>query len=151
MSDVFWKNLKDAAVAEPFTQAAGTMEKQRKKRPSPLSIRLTDEERVELKRAAAGQPLNGYIRDRLFGASGKAARSRRRKPVKDHVALAQALGLLGALDLGPSLRTLARAAESGALEMSPEVEEELRNACAVVLAIHSEILRALGYPDGSGE
>ncbi|MEM7744372.1 MAG: hypothetical protein AAF409_11755 [Pseudomonadota bacterium] len=131
-----------------FSDAAASSPRPRRKRPAPLSVRLTDAERAALEKAADGQSLNSYVKDQLFSASGKAARSRRRKPVKDQVALAQALGLLGQMDLGPSLKALTQAVETGALDVSPEVEEELRAACAAVIAIRSELLRALGYAGG---
>lgn len=140
------KNLL-SATADAFAKASDASQKPRRKRPAPLSIRITDEEREQLKRAAGGQPLNGYVRDQLFGASGKPARSRRRQPIKDHAALGQALALLGTMDVAPSLRTLATAAETGSLDITPECAEELRNACAAVIAIRTEILRALGYHD----
>ncbi|MEL7467832.1 MAG: hypothetical protein AAFN27_05235 [Pseudomonadota bacterium] len=151
MSKLNTEQRTELAPNEAFAGAAQTTAKRQRKRPAPLSVRVTATERAALEDAADGQSLNSYIRDQLFGASGKAVRSRRRRPVKDHVALAQTLGLLGQMDLGPSLRTLAEAAEAGALEVSPELEEELRGACAAVLAIHAELLRALGYKGESPE
>lgn len=137
----------DRTASDTFANVARTPAKQRIRRLAPLSVRLSDAERAELAKAADGQSLNSYVKDQLFGKSGKASRARRR-PVKDQVALARALGLLGQMDLGPSLRTLSKAAESGALEVTPEVEDELRAACAAVLAMRAELLRALGYPNG---
>ena len=134
-----------AAIAGLFGDVA-TPSKKRKRRP-PLSLRLSDEERAELERAADGQSLNSYVKQRIFGATGKAKRARRSQPVRDHAALAQALGLLGAMEFAGSLRTLAKAAEIGALPVTPETEEELINACAAVLAIKAELMRALGYDD----
>lgn len=114
----------------------------------PVSIRLTEEERVALEHAASGQTLSGYIRNQIFTGGDQKRPPRQPGPVQDQKALAQALGLLGAMDLGPSLRTLARAAEDGVLSLSPETEAELMHACAAVIAIRAKILRALGYADG---
>lgn len=139
-------------IKASFSVAAGSPSKVRskpRKRLPPVSLRLSSEERAELERVAEGRSLNSYIKGRIFGADGKARRDRRALPVRDHAALAQALGLLGAMELASSLRDLSKAAKSGALPVSPETEEELINACAAVLAIKSELMRALGYDDGA--
>ena len=91
--------------------------------------------------------LSRYVKGRIFDKAGKAKPSGRARPVRDHVALAQVLAMLGAMDAAGSFRELAAAAKSGALPVSPETEEELVNACAAVLAIKSEVMRALGYKD----
>ncbi|MCR9088664.1 MAG: hypothetical protein NXH97_18185 [Rhodobacteraceae bacterium] len=54
----------------------------------------------------------------------KARRDRQALPVLDHAALSQALGLLGAMELAGSLRDLSKAANSGALPVSAETEED---------------------------
>ncbi|MCR9089203.1 MAG: hypothetical protein NXH97_20965 [Rhodobacteraceae bacterium] len=130
-----------------FAAATSLPQKTARKRPSPVSVRLSPEERAELERVAEGRSLNSYIKARIFGAEGKARRDRRALPVRDHAALAQALGLLGAMELAGSLRELSHAAKTGALPVSPETEEELISACAAVLAIKAELMRALGYED----
>ncbi|MCR9089480.1 MAG: hypothetical protein NXH97_22405 [Rhodobacteraceae bacterium] len=139
---------KPQTVSGGFAVATRRPGKVTRKRPSPVSVRLSAEERSEVERVAEGRSLNSYIKSRIFGADGKARRDRRALPVRDHAALAQALGLLGAMELATSLRDLSHAAKAGALPVSPETEEELVAACAAVLAIKSEIMRALGYDDG---
>lgn len=146
------KSLANRDVKASFVGAAknGTVAKTKpRKRLAPVSLRLSVDERAELERVADGRSLNSYIKGRIFGADGKARRDRRALPVRDHAALAQALGLLGAMELASSLRDLSKAAKAGALSVSPETEEELINACAAVLAIKSELMRALGYDDGA--
>lgn len=117
----------------------------RKKTPPPFSLRLTKDERAKLEHAAAGMPLGPCIKDKLFDGDLSPRRTRGQAPVKDHAALAQALGLLGKLRLANNLNQLAKAANVGALPLSPEVEEELMATCAAVLAIRMELMRALGY------
>lgn len=112
----------------------------------PFSLRLSPEERARLEAAASGAPLGAYIRKQLLGDGVAPRRARKPAPVKDHAALAQALGLLGNLRLANNLNQLARAANIGTLPLTPEVEKELIKACAAVLAIRAEIMRALGYP-----
>jgi hypothetical protein len=141
------------SVSKPFRSAAGapTAACERIPRPSPFSLRLSAEERERLEHDAAGMPLGAYIRGRLFETDAKPRRSRGRAPVKDHAALAQLLGMLGTMRLAGNLNQLARAANSGTLPLSPELEEELGQACAAVMAMKAELMRALGYPAGENE
>ncbi len=117
----------------------------RKKPPPPFSLRLSTEERDKLETAAAGMPLGPFIKAKLFNGDLSPRKTRGQAPVKDHAALARALGLLGNLRLANNLNQLAKSANMGALPMSPEVEEELMATCAAVLAVRMELMKALGY------
>lgn len=117
----------------------------RKKTLPPFSLRLTKDERTKLEAAAAGMPLGPFIKAKLFDGDLTPRRTRGQAPVKDHAALARALGLLGNLRLTNNLNQLAKAANKGALPLSPEVEEELMTSCAAVLAIRMELMKSLGY------
>ncbi|WP_300029340.1 hypothetical protein [uncultured Roseobacter sp.] len=127
--------------------AATKTEARKNKRPAPLSLRLNAAERAALEQAADGMSLSRYIKGRIFDAKGKPKPSARALPVRDHVALAQVLGMLGAMQVAGSFRDLAEAAKSGSLPVTPETEEELLNACAAVLAVKAEVMSALGYDD----
>lgn len=135
------------SVADKFNDATTGTTDHKRKRPAPLSLRLNSEERAALEAAANGMSLSRYVKGRIFDAGGKPKSSGRAQPVRDHVALAQVLGMLGAMEVAGSFRELAAAAKSGALPVTPETEEELLNACAAVLAIKAEVMRALGYHD----
>ena len=112
-------------------------------------LRLTDEERKQLERAAGATPLGSFIRSRLL--DGAAARRRpQRRAVADDVALARVLGRLGQSRLAGSLNQLAEAAHIGALPVTPEVATELRQACAEVRAMRRDLLRALGLSESGG-
>jgi hypothetical protein len=65
------------------------------KYPPPISFRLTADERAALERAAAGLSLSAYIRSRLLGSEARPRRTQSKYPVRDHIALAHLLGLLG--------------------------------------------------------
>ncbi len=114
-----------------------------KKRPAPISIRVSDEEREALKRAAAGRSVNSYVRERLFSNTAL-ARTRGRAPVQDYEALARVLGLLGRSDVYTSLSALVLAIEQQKLAASGDVERDIRHACASVRAIRAELVTALG-------
>ncbi|MEL7466888.1 MAG: hypothetical protein AAFN27_00440 [Pseudomonadota bacterium] len=80
MSDISTKNAALETMAAEYNSATQWFVKLRRKRLPPLSIRLTETERAELKAAADGQSLNSYIKDQLFGASGKVALSSPSRP-----------------------------------------------------------------------
>lgn len=130
-----------------FSQAAqlAAPEKPRKKkRPAPLSIRISDEEREQLKTEAAGASVHGYVRDCLFGAAAS-KHSRVRRPASvDHAALARILGTLGQSRLSSNLNQLAKSANMGALPVTPELSQELHNACADIATMRQDLMRALG-------
>jgi hypothetical protein len=114
------------------------------KHPTPFSLRLSFDERGILEHDAAGKALGAYIRDRLFGDDVTPRTVRGKTPVKDHAALGRVLGALGASRLSANLNQLAKAVNTGSLPVTPETEEELRQACAAVIAMREDILNALG-------
>jgi hypothetical protein len=124
-----------------FNKVAG---KPVKKREAPFSLRLTFEEKAALLEAANGVPLGAYIKAKLFGEPLEKVRRRNTNPVKDHEALGRILGSLGESRLSQNLNQLARATNTGILPVSPELEDELRHACAEVATMRAELLRALG-------
>ena len=132
--------------AQPvFTDAAKPPVRHKAKKPPPFSLRLNAEERQRLETAAADMPLGSYIKARLFDGDLSPRRTRGRAPVKDHAALAQVLGMIGNMRLASNLNQLAKSANIGTLPLTPDVEEELASACAAVIAMRVELMRALGY------
>lgn len=69
-------------------------------------------------------------------------------PVKDHEALARVLAALGQSRIANNLNQLAKAVNIGVLPMSPNVEEDISEACAAVAAIRRDLMRALGLRQG---
>ncbi len=134
-------------IGEVFQAASENEKPKPRKRASPLSLRVNAQERVRLEALAQAQgvSLGGLIRQRVFGYDGAfALRSRGKFPVRDHKALGEALARLGQSRLASNLNQLAKAVNLGALPLSPEVEADLRAACADILAIKALLLRALG-------
>ncbi|MFT6660679.1 MAG: hypothetical protein ACJA0K_000656 [Maricaulis maris] len=111
------------------------------KRPSPLSLRLSADERTRLERMADGQPLGGFIKARLFGERRKSAV----QPSREEIA--RALALLGQGGVGPAIRSMAKAAEQGALPLDPEAQASIRAACADIAVIKSLLMKALGIKE----
>ncbi|MEO1190237.1 MAG: hypothetical protein AAFY02_00640 [Pseudomonadota bacterium] len=139
------KKFTETAAVTSGQKSAELSGRKRPKPPPPFSLRLNKEERTKLETAAAGLPLGHFIKAKLFDGDLTPRRTRGHTPVKDHAALARALGLLGNLRLANNLNQLAKAVNMGTLSLSPEIEEELLATCAAVLAIRMELMKALGY------
>ncbi|WP_170401470.1 plasmid mobilization relaxosome protein MobC [Ruegeria arenilitoris] len=116
----------------------------RQKRQAPFSLRLTFEERARLEEAANGVPLGAYIKAVLFSQDLQKVRRRGQNPVGDQEALGRVLAALGGSRLSNNLNQLARAVNTGTLPVHPEIEDELREACADIATMREELLRALG-------
>ena len=114
------------------------------KKPAPFSLRLSPEERQCLEKAAQGLPLGEYIRQRVFDESMPKRRTRGKSPVKDHQLLGQVLGELGRSRLPSNLNQLAKAANQGVFDMTPEVKTTLLSACADIREIRQNLILALG-------
>lgn len=97
---------------------------------------------------AGRQSVSAYIKSRLFNGAAAPVRTRGLSPVRDHAALASALARLGQSRIANNLNQLARAANVGALDLTPELEAELREACAAVVEVRSLLVAAVGLSDG---
>lgn len=111
------------------------------KRPSPLSLRLSVDERARLERMANGKPLGGFIKSRLFSERRKTATQSGREEV------AHVLALFGQSGIGPAIRSMARDAERGTLPLDPETQASIRAACADLAVIKSLLMKALGIKE----
>jgi hypothetical protein len=107
------------------------------KRPSPLSIRLSAEERNELEALAGGEPLSTYVKRRLFDHDGQ------RKSANPAL-LAQLLATLGRSHVAGNLERLTRDAEFGILVADKETVRTLRDACDDIRLMHNALMRGLG-------
>lgn len=114
----------------------------------PVSLRMTFEEKAKLEADAAGLSLAAYIRSRLFDSENPPPRRRGKHPVKDHKALAQALGLLGQSRLSSNLNQLARSANTGSLPVTPDTEAALLAAVAEIQEIRRLLIAALNLEEG---
>ena len=123
-------------------------EKRQNRYPPPFSLRLSDEQRAQLEKAAAGMSLGEYVRSRLFNGDVPVRRTRCKFPVKDHQTLGQLLGQLGRSRLSNNLNQLAKASNSGSLPLTPETEAALRRACAEIHQMRQDLISALGLDAG---
>lgn len=133
------------SVAQAFSATAAPSSKQSKRRRyiPPFSLRFTVEERKRLDELAGNQPLGAYIRDRLLGEqTGK--RRKTRKPTPDTALLALLLSELGQSRLAANINQLAKAANMGTLDITPEIEQEIEQACREIQAMRALLITALG-------
>ncbi|MEL6790610.1 MAG: plasmid mobilization relaxosome protein MobC [Pseudomonadota bacterium] len=79
----------------------------------------------------------------------------RKSPVKkpriaaeDQKVIAQLLAAFGQSRISQNLNQIAKAANMGALPVSPELEAELQQACADIQYMRSELVCALGLKSG---
>jgi len=128
-------------VREAFSDRAERLAKAEKS--SPFSMRLSAEERAFLEERAGGRPWAVYIRECVFGEAGSRRRSERRPKIEDQQ-LAGVLAELGRSRLASNVNQLAKSANMGALDVSEDVEQQLQDACAAILAMRDALIMALG-------
>ncbi len=139
------------SVAQAFSAAATRPPKKSKRRYTPpFSLRLTIEERKRLDEMAGNQPLGSYIRNRLFNEQ-VAKRRTVKKPVPDSAMLALVLSELGQSRLASNINQLAKAANMGTLDITPEIEREIEQACSEIQAMRALLITALGIKSVDGE
>lgn len=116
------------------------------KRPAPISVRVTESERVLLENFAnaAGVSISAYIKWRVFASDTPKPKSHGKAPIKDFTALGNILGELGQSEIAPSLTQLADAAKSGSLPVTMETEAELLKATTAISEIRTMLIQALG-------
>jgi len=120
------ENIKAAIdIRAAFQGEAEAVPKQEKPSQSPITLRVTDEERERLKSLAAGMSVSAYIRKCIFAGDATRRKRRSHMPVKDQEAMARALALLGASRIANNLNQLAHQANIGSLIMD-------ENTCAQI-------------------
>lgn len=110
-----------------------------------FSMRLTPCEHQRLDELSGRLTYSEYARERLFGDNAVKRRARNRYPVKDHAELSRLLAWLGASRISNNLNQIAFAVNTGALELTPEQEATLNDACQSVQSIKAMLTKALGF------
>lgn len=129
---------------ENSEERSGTGKKPPGAAAKPFSIRLTEAERRTLTARSGGRPLGAFVRDIVLAADARALRRSAPTPVKDHQSLARVLAALGQSRIANNLNQLAKAANIGALPVTPETEGEITEACTAVISMRRHLLHALG-------
>lgn len=111
---------------------------------SPLTVRLTQEERAQLEELAGDTTLSAYVRASLFAKDIKLRKTRPKDIVADKKAAAEALALLGQSRIASNLNQLAYHANIGALIVGEVEKEDIAEANTHLAAIRSLLMEALG-------
>lgn len=113
-----------------------------------ISLRLTTEEHEQLQAWSDGSSISSYVRGCIFNRTKESRRRTRHSPVKDHEPLAEILGRLGQTRISNNLNQIARHANMGTLPLDPDVEQDIKIACAEIAWIKVRLIEALGLKDG---
>ena len=133
-------------LSNQFADAAATPAKRKPKRrrPSSLSIRVSDEERAILERKAGKRSLGTYVREMALGDEQAPRRKSAGKPAIDSVMLGQVLGKLGKSEQVACLFLLLVAAEKRRVILTETERVALHGACADVREVRAALMSALG-------
>ena len=123
--------------------------KNKRKRPPPVSVRLSEEEYARLQRDAGTLSMAAYIRLKVFEKEETAPRRKpytrkQPSPSSELKVLGHMLGGLGKSEIASNLDDLAKAARIGALPVSTETEREIQAACLAIQDIRLHLISALG-------
>ncbi len=128
-----------------FNQASGKHKKHNKaKATSPLSIRLTLDERAYLEELAGNQSVSAYARKILLGTKAE-KRITLRKPKMEDIQYSTLLANLGQSRLSSNVNQLAKHANMGTLDCSQNIEQQLEDACGAIFAMRDALFMALGH------
>lgn len=132
-------------LSNSFTAAATPAKpKPKRRRPSSLSIRVSDEEREILQRKAGKRSIGAYVREKALGDEQAPRRKSQAKPSIDYAMLGQVLGKLGQSEQVSVLFLLLAAAENERVTMGNEDRAALEAACADMREVRALMMGALG-------
>ncbi len=137
-----------ATPLKPQFENANLPPKQKKKRPSPITLRLTDNEREKLKVAAGDMPVSAYIRKCVFGDNAAPRKKRQsHKPVADQEAIARILSMLGQTRIANNLNQIAYHANCGTLLLDDDTRKQIKETCAYIAFMRVKLIEALGLKE----
>ncbi len=109
----------------------------------PFSLRLSFDERSQLEKAAGNMALGAYIREKLL-TTPEERQYVREKPTEDRKMLGQLLSVIGKAHLANNLNQLAKAVNSGSLDVTPDTERMIRESYAEIMWMREILIEALG-------
>ncbi|WP_297109185.1 hypothetical protein [uncultured Devosia sp.] len=112
------------------------------RRPSPLSIRLSPEERAHLAARAGTRPLGAYVKGVLF--SDNPPKVLPARTGHDRRLLAQLVAVMGRSRIASNVADLASAARSGSIGLDDETLSRIIQACDDIRLMHDALMKAMG-------
>lgn len=132
-----------STILELIKEFEGSAAPTQKESLSPYSIRFTEAERQFLDEHSGNKSWAEFIRKRVFGEAASTRRPARRPTVDDQTA-GELLKELGKSRLSSNVNQLAKAANMGTLDISPETDNKLQEASEAILAMRDALFTALG-------
>jgi len=111
---------------------------------SPLTLRLTVEERARLEELAAGMTLSTYVRACVFAEEERLRATRPADAIAEKKAFAEVMGLLGHSRIASNLNQLAHHANLGLMIEDDRAKDQIAEANQHLLAIRTALMTALG-------
>jgi len=121
-------------------------------RPSPVTFRVTQEQKLALKNSAGRIPVGEYIRFKLFEIPDP-PQKRQRRVSPDQEILQEILQELANAKLANNLNQIARACNQGTLPVTEETEAAMQQAYQDIHDMREHLVKALGLrpkPPGDG-
>lgn len=139
-----------STLKNAFNSVNGQTKRRRKRKrsPKPVFVRVTSEERDQLEKNAGDLTISAYVRSRCIGSAAEPHRTRGKKPVKDYEALCQVLGALGKSKLPNNVNQIAKAINTGTLELPEVTEAAMLEAAYNIAYIRLTLIKALGLQEG---
>ncbi len=142
------------SLTRQFLFASDGKDKKKQKRSVPLTIRVSEEEKEQLKEDAGVLAVSAYVRQKLFGdmeaLRPQRYRKKQKEPAVDTVELARLLGMFGQSELATSMLALSLAATQGHMDVTSEIEDKIESACEDIETIKMALILALNVkPQGS--
>lgn len=122
--------------------------KPKKRYPTPVCVRFSDEEKALLTDKAGDLTISAYVRLCVLGKGAPKHRTRSKKAVEDHEALGQLLGSLGRSNVPNNLNQLSKAVHNGDLPLPHDVAIDLKQAAFEIAYMRHMLMTALGLKDG---
>jgi hypothetical protein len=114
---------------------------------SPITLRLTNDERALLNDMSRGMPISAFIRKRLFGDDVVRRKREANTPIKGRDQIAKVLAMLGASRIANNLNQLAYHANTGSLLIDDQTLKQIEEAYAHVCSMRTALIGALGLID----
>ena len=125
-------------------------DKVKKRYPTPVCVRFTEEEKTLLDQKAGDLTTSAYVRLCVLGEDAPKHRTRSKKAVEDHQALGQLIGALGRSNVPNNLNQLTKAVNKGELPLPADIAQDLKQAAFEIAYMRHMLMTALGLKgDGS--
>jgi len=132
---------------DDFQSASGITKQSKQKSPSPITLRLTPEERAKLEQLAQGMTFSAYIRACIFQSETSPRKRIAKSTTKDKAALAEVLGLLGQSRIANNLNQLAYNANTGSLIVTEDTLQQIKEAYDHTREMRDALVQAIGLKE----